>query len=140
MNHGLCMQPFRLFWLCLKLYVNFLHLGHMKDFDLSTLKIWKLWILWAFAFVWIDLNFVFTVDLCELSTSLGFWTCQDAAWTFNFDFGHVIYELEHENLGICVTFVACQHLIFDLWTLNFEFEKWISNCERLVLFYTVWNV
>ena len=95
--------------------------------DLSTLKIWKLWILWAFAFVWIDLNFVFTVDLNELSTSLGFWTCQDAAWTFNFDFGHVIYELEHENLGICVTFAAMS--TFNLWPLDSEFRIWKMNFE-----------
>ena len=88
---------------------------------LANFKNLQIWILSAFNLVWIDLNF-FTGDLSEPSTSFGLWTFQDAAWT-------LIYELGHENLGW--KFGACQHLIFELW---------ISNCERRVLLYTVWNV
>ena len=90
--------------------------GREIQTPLANFKNLQIWILSAFDLVWIDLNFVFTGDLSELSTSFGFWTFQDAAWT-------LIYELGHENLGW--KFGACQHLIFELWTLNFEL--WTSS-------------
>ena len=58
---------------------------------LANFKNLQIWILSAFDLVWIDLNFVFTGDLSELSTSFRFWTFQDAAST-------LIYELGHEHL------------------------------------------
>ena len=58
---------------------------------LANFKNLQIWILSAFDLVWIDLNFVLTGDLSELSTSFRFWTFQDVAST-------LIYELGHEHL------------------------------------------
>ena len=79
-GHGLCLKPFRLFWLCLKLNVNFLNVGHMKNrlCHLSTLKICELWILWAF----------------------GLWTLFQAGCTLNFFWELLNFELFKKLVGL----------------------------------------
>ena len=122
------MQPFRLFWLCLKLYVNFLHLGHMKKTlwlvnfkNLKTLDSvsfclclnwFKLCFYcgleWTFDFLWI-LN----LSRCCLGFQLRFWACD--LWTRAW-----------KPWNLCN---ICGMSTFNLWLLDSEFRIWKMNFE-----------